>query len=184
MFTIKPNRSLWQAGLYILQLMDNYAVPYSALFISLFEVLALAWAYGIDRHMANIKKMMGYRLWPEVYWKYQFKYGLPVMILTLIALVIYSIEPFKYNDYEFPEYTEYVGWGITLSSVIMIPLFACFELFTVFTSKKTYKVSVDGGGGGQCLFSNLPPPIRTGHISTGHCFGQPKDAHRQQQHQQ
>lgn len=153
--------------------MDNYAVPYSALFISLFEVLALAWAYGIDRHMSNIKQMMGYRLWPEKYWKYQFKFGLPVMILTIISLVIYSIKPFKYNDYIFPQYTEYVGWGITISSVIMIPLFASFELFKVFRGQKTYKVNCL-----QNYFKFIIVLITNfaGHISTRHSVGQSKNA--------
>lgn len=129
-----------QAGLYILQLIDNYAVPYSALFISLFEVIALAYAYGIDRHLDNIHKMMGYRMWPQVYWKYQFKVGVPLMIIVLIGLVLSSIKAFKYNDYEFPKYTEYVGWAITLSSVIMIPLFGLFEVFKVIIGNKTFKV--------------------------------------------
>lgn len=123
--------------------MDTYAVPYSAFFIGFFEVIAIAWVYGLDKHMGNIYKMLGYKVWPQIYWKFMIKYGCPVIIVVLIGMIITHLSPLTYNDYVFPKYTEYIGWSITLSSVIMIPLFACYELFNVFTGKKTYKVSID-----------------------------------------
>ncbi|KAJ6219646.1 hypothetical protein RDWZM_005458 [Blomia tropicalis] len=66
-----------QAGVYILQLMDTYSVPYSAFIISFFEVIAIAWVYGIDKHLDNMRTMMGFNIWPRLYWKLAFKYFAP-----------------------------------------------------------------------------------------------------------
>lgn len=121
--------------------MDTYAVPYSAFFIALFEVIAIAWVYGIEKHMNNIQKMMGYMIYPKVYWVFMFKYGCPTIIIVMIAMVMLNISPLTYNEYIFPAYTEYIGWAMTLSSVIMIPLYAIYELLNVLTGRKTFKVS-------------------------------------------
>ncbi len=60
---------LFKAGIYILQLMDSWSVPYSAFAIAIAEVVAIAWVYGIDRHLANIGRMLGRNVWPRLYWK-------------------------------------------------------------------------------------------------------------------
>lgn len=46
-------------GMYILQLMDNYCASFSALIIGLTEVTVMAWIYGVDRFLDDIKIMLG-----------------------------------------------------------------------------------------------------------------------------
>lgn len=45
--------------MYILQLMDNYCASFSALIIGLTEVTVMAWIYGVDRFLDDIKIMLG-----------------------------------------------------------------------------------------------------------------------------
>ncbi|OTF73882.1 sodium-neurotransmitter symporter-like protein [Euroglyphus maynei] len=125
------------AGLYILQLMDTYSVPYSAFFIAIVELIAIFWVYGLDIHMKNIYRMIGYKIWPQFYWRFMFKYGCPALICFMLAVVILRHEPLTYNDYVFPKYSEYVGWTLTASSVLLIPLFAILELVKVLRKRKT-----------------------------------------------
>lgn len=38
--------TLFQGGMYVLQLMDNYCASFSALIIGLVEVIVIGWIYG------------------------------------------------------------------------------------------------------------------------------------------
>ncbi len=71
-----------KAGIYILQLMDTYCVPYSAFFIAFFEIMAITWVYGVDRLLDNIKQMLGVYPFPRLYWKIMWKFGCPIIILV------------------------------------------------------------------------------------------------------
>lgn len=37
-------------------------------------------------------------------------------------------QPLQYNDYNYPTWAEWVGWGLALSSILMIPLVAIIQL--------------------------------------------------------
>lgn len=119
--------------------MDAYAVPYSAFFIAISELIAFAWIYGIDKHFENIRTMMGYVMWPEIFWKVMIKYVVGTLILVILALIFSDLKPLVYDGYEFPPYTEVVGWAMVALSVLMIPLFALWELACVARGRKTMK---------------------------------------------
>jgi len=38
-------------GFYLFQVFDDYSVPLPLLIISLFQVLAIGWVYGIDKYV-------------------------------------------------------------------------------------------------------------------------------------
>lgn len=118
--------------------MDTYAVPYSAFIIGFFELIAIAWVYGLDRHFANIHKMMGFALAPAFYWKILFKYACPAVIAGMLVAIIARFQPLKYNTYVYPEWADYAGWGMTLASVAMIPLYMLYQLVDVWTGNKSY----------------------------------------------
>ncbi|CAG2172398.1 unnamed protein product [Oppiella nova] len=118
------------AGIYILQLMDTYCIPYSALFIALFEVIAIAWVYGINRYMEDMKNMLGFYLFPRHYWKFIYQFFCPLVIAALLILQFVFKTPTKYGNYEFPAYSEAIGWILSVSSIIFIPIFAFYQIFT------------------------------------------------------
>lgn len=47
------------SGIYIFQLMDYYAASLSITYLAFFEIVAIAWFYGVDRLSKNIKQMTG-----------------------------------------------------------------------------------------------------------------------------
>lgn len=67
-------------GMYVLQLMDNYVASYSALTIGLTEVIVIGWVYGADRFLDDIKVMLGDYPFPKSYWKFLWKFLVPLMI--------------------------------------------------------------------------------------------------------
>lgn len=47
------------SGIYVFQLMDYYAASLSITYLAFFEVVAIAWFYGVGRLSQNIKQMTG-----------------------------------------------------------------------------------------------------------------------------
>lgn len=48
-----------QSGIFVFQLMDYYAASLSITYLAFFEVVAIAWFYGVGRLSKNIKQMTG-----------------------------------------------------------------------------------------------------------------------------
>lgn len=48
-----------QSGIYFFQLMDYYAASLSITYLAFFEVVGIAWFYGVGRLSKNIKQMTG-----------------------------------------------------------------------------------------------------------------------------
>ena len=46
---------LQRGGIYVLQLMDNHAGTFSALVTGMVEVAVIAWMYGADRFLEDIR---------------------------------------------------------------------------------------------------------------------------------
>lgn len=40
-------------------------------------------------------------------------------------------QPLQYNDYFYPSWAEWVGWALTLSSILMIPLVAIIQIIKI-----------------------------------------------------
>lgn len=52
-----PN--LIQGGIYYFQLIDHYAASISIMFLAFFQIIAIAWFYGVRRLSKNITQMTG-----------------------------------------------------------------------------------------------------------------------------
>lgn len=50
---------IMQNGIYLFQLMDYYAASLSITYLAFFEVVGIAWFYGVERLSRNIKQMTG-----------------------------------------------------------------------------------------------------------------------------
>lgn len=109
-------------GMYVLQLMDNYAASFSALIIGLCEVVVISWVYGIDRFLDDIKSMLGKYPFPYHYWRIIYRYEMPLMIMFILVFSWVDMRATKYGDYIFPSWATAVGWGLSSISVIAIPI--------------------------------------------------------------
>ncbi|XP_052805874.1 sodium- and chloride-dependent glycine transporter 1-like [Mya arenaria] len=115
-----------QGGMYILQLFDNYAATYSLLVIGLVESLALSWVYGADRFLTDIESMLGYR--PSRIWAWSWKIIAPAALLFILIFTWVDFKPTKYRDEVFPGWADGLGWLISLSSILAIPIVMIYKI--------------------------------------------------------
>lgn len=115
-----------QGGMYILQLFDNYAATYSLLVIGLVESLALSWVYGAERFLTDIESMLGYR--PGKIWIWSWKIIAPFALLAILVFTWIDFKPTQYNEVIFPAWADGVGWLISLSSILAIPIVMIYKI--------------------------------------------------------
>jgi solute carrier family 6 amino acid transporter-like protein 5/7/9/14 len=118
-----------QGGLYVLQLVDNHSATYSALILGCTEVVVMSWIYGADRFLDNIKYMLGFYPFPYFFWKWAWKIVSPSIVVAILIFTWFNFSGNKYGDYHFPTWANAIGWFITFSSVIMIPIVAIIKIY-------------------------------------------------------
>ncbi|KAK4300372.1 hypothetical protein Pmani_027416 [Petrolisthes manimaculis] len=114
-----------QGGMYVFHWLDNYAAGISLLCSALFEAVAVSWFYGLRRFSADIQHMLGFR--PMLYWTVCWKFISPLIILITILIGLHGqlrgkLEYHGPSPYKYPGWAEAVGWLVTCSSMLMIPL--------------------------------------------------------------
>ena len=70
--------------MYILQLLDNYVATWSVLIICVVECVVISYIYGVNRFLADIQAMVGYRPWPI--WTLLWAFLTPVVLIVIIVL--------------------------------------------------------------------------------------------------
>ncbi|XP_053546797.1 LOW QUALITY PROTEIN: sodium-dependent neutral amino acid transporter B(0)AT2-like [Bombina bombina] len=75
-----------RSGNYFVSMFDDYSATLPLIIVVIFENVAVAWVYGADRFMEDIKGMLGFRPW-RVY-KYMWQY---ISLLAMIGLLFASL---------------------------------------------------------------------------------------------
>ncbi|XP_047482292.1 sodium- and chloride-dependent glycine transporter 1-like isoform X1 [Penaeus chinensis] len=117
-----------KGGMYVLQMMDSYSSTFSALMVGMAEVMVVTWVYGVDNFLNDIKTMLGKYPYPMFFWKYVWKFGMPLVVLTILVFSWIDFTPAKYGDYEFPPWANVLGWFLSFSSVSLIPAVAIYKI--------------------------------------------------------
>uniref|UniRef100_A0A674NIZ6 Transporter n=1 Tax=Takifugu rubripes TaxID=31033 RepID=A0A674NIZ6_TAKRU len=117
-----------EGGIYIFQLIDNYSASrFYDYFMAPCECLVISWIFGVDRFMEIIKDMTGAK--PFIIFKLLWKYIIPLVSLISLILFIVNFKHLKINDwYVYPDWAYALGWMMTISTVIMVPLWAVIQM--------------------------------------------------------
>jgi len=117
-----------EGGMYILQLVDNHSATYSALILGCTEISVMAWIYGVDRFLEDLKYMLGFYPYPRIYWKWAWKVISPSIVMLILFCTAKDYSGNTYGEYDYPSWANLVGWFITFSSVVCIPIVAIFKI--------------------------------------------------------
>ncbi|XP_037537322.1 sodium- and chloride-dependent betaine transporter-like [Nematolebias whitei] len=117
-----------EGGIYIFTLIDYYgSTRASQDFMAVCLCLAIAWIFGADRLLNIIEDMTGQK--PSVFFKLCWKYIIPLLSLIFFILRLVAYKHHKVNDwYVYPNWAYSLGWSMTLSSVLLVPLWAAGQL--------------------------------------------------------
>ncbi|CAG4981033.1 unnamed protein product [Parnassius apollo] len=111
-----------RSGIYVFQLMDYYAASLSITYLAFFEVVAIAWFYGVGRLSRNIKQMTG--RCPSFYFRFCWLVASPALLLALWVASLVDYTPPSYRHYLYPAWAQFLGWIIASISLLCIPVYA------------------------------------------------------------
>ncbi|XP_078731087.1 creatine transporter-like isoform X6 [Lampetra fluviatilis] len=111
-----------QGGIYIFQLFDNYAVSgYTLLWQVGWQCIVVAWVYGSSRFMEDVVLMIGYR--PNWWIGWCWKFITPTLCMGMLLFQLIQYKGPTYNKvYVYPWWGEALGWLLSLSSMLCLPL--------------------------------------------------------------
>ncbi|KAM7416657.1 hypothetical protein PAMA_018624 [Pampus argenteus] len=116
-----------KGGIYVFQLMDHYTAVVSLTFLAFFEVVAVCWIFGVPRISFMIARMQGRN--PNIYFRVCWLLLCPILVLCILISSIIHYTPVHYGKYKYPVWAEWVGWGVSLVSIIWVPLGAIHEIY-------------------------------------------------------
>ncbi|XP_030646915.1 sodium- and chloride-dependent GABA transporter ine [Chanos chanos] len=117
-----------QGGIYVFQLMDHYTAVVSLMFLAFFEVLAVTLIFGVRRLSVMVESMLGRK--PHMYFCVCWQFLSPMLVLGILISSVIQYTPARYGrTYTYPLWAEFLGWCISLVSIIWIPLGAIHEMW-------------------------------------------------------
>merc|ERR1712165_677890 len=129
-------------GVLMFALIDATCASWNILLFAIIELILVAWLYGVDNFLDNIREMkMNLPKPVKLYWKICWKFVTPILLTVVLVLQFVFAEPVKYGDYVFPEEIQAFGWVIGCASTAFIPGIAAYQYYRRF--KKGKNIGLD-----------------------------------------
>ena len=77
----------FQNGIYIMELFNWYSAGFSLVIVSLLEVIAISWIYGLKRFCRDIELMIGFK--PNIYWQATWLVITPIIMFVSNGLLVF-----------------------------------------------------------------------------------------------
>jgi len=130
-----------EGGIYVFQLMDFYAASgLSLLWCVFFQTIAICWVFGARRFYGCIEEMIGYRV--SYYWFVCWVFLAPAFMVFIFVFYFVRYSPITMGDYHYPAWGEFLGFAISLSSMLWVPGYA---IYFVLSSNGTWSEVLRAG---------------------------------------
>lgn len=106
--------------------LNVYGPGLAILFVVFVEAAGVFWFYGVDNFSNDVESMLGQR--PGLYWRVCWKYISPVFLLVICIFSLLGYEEMLGEEYEYPEWSIALGWTLTLSSTLCIPIYIIYKV--------------------------------------------------------
>uniref|UniRef100_A0A8C2Z2N5 Transporter n=1 Tax=Cyclopterus lumpus TaxID=8103 RepID=A0A8C2Z2N5_CYCLU len=115
-----------RAGIYWLLLMDNYAASFSLVVVSCIMCICIMYVYGHKQYFKDVEMMLGFP--PPLFFKVCWRFISPVIISFILIFTVIQYKPITYNDYVYPSWSLAIGFAMSMSSVLCIPIYALYKI--------------------------------------------------------
>ena len=89
-------------GIFMFDLIDSTCASWNVLVFAIIEVVLVAWGYGVDNFLANIKEMgMDLSAPMKMYWKITWTYVTPILLTFLVIVKFAQQKPLQSVDYKY-----------------------------------------------------------------------------------
>lgn len=112
--------------MYLVNFLNVYGPGLAILFVVFVEAAGVFWFYGVDNFSTDVESMLGER--PGIFWRVCWMYISPVFLLVIFIFSLLGYEEMLGEEYTYPEWSIVVGWILTLSSILCIPLYIVYKL--------------------------------------------------------
>lgn len=112
-------------GMYLVNLLNVYGPALAILFVVFVEAAGVCWIYGADNFARDVEKMIGHR--PGIFWRVTWKYISPCFIFVIFIVSLIDHRAMLGTEYYYPEWSIKVGWVLTCSSIMCIPLYIIYK---------------------------------------------------------
>ncbi|XP_012219266.1 sodium-dependent nutrient amino acid transporter 1-like isoform X2 [Linepithema humile] len=114
-------------GQFMITFVDYYVTSFIAFLPATFEVIAIAWSYGLSNFLIDIEFMLGRRL--SIFWRLCWGIVTPAIIFIIFLYSLINLEPLKYNNIFYPNAAYVIGWILFSIAVVQIPLWMAVAIF-------------------------------------------------------
>jgi len=124
-------------GILMFTLIDATCASWNILLFAIIELILVAWMYGVDNFMDNIREMkMNLPKPVEMYWKICWMFVTPLLLTVVLVLQFVYAEEVKYGQYTFPDEIQALGWIIGCASTIFIPAIGAWQYYRRYRKGK------------------------------------------------
>lgn len=116
----------FQGGVYLVNFLNVYGPGLAILFVVFVEAAGVFWFYGVDNFSNDVEMMLGQR--PGLYWRVCWMYISPVFLLVIFIFSLLGYEEMLGEEYQYPEWSIALGWILTLSSTLCIPIYIVYKI--------------------------------------------------------
>ena len=116
-------------GIHMFSLFNQAAPSWNLVLFALLEVVVVAWIYGCDAFLDHVVEMRGsMNVAMKTYWMLCWRYLTPTVLICLLLFELFNVGNFGFDlKYTYPLAIQILGYAITASSIIWIPIFVLVE---------------------------------------------------------
>ncbi|XP_064417741.1 sodium-dependent neutral amino acid transporter B(0)AT2 [Latimeria chalumnae] len=130
-----------KSGNYFVTMFDDYSATLPLLVVVILENIAVAWIYGTEKFMEDLKDMLGFS--PYRYYFYMWKYISPIALAALLmaSLIQMGLSPPGYSawirELATDKFQSYPPWGLALCitlvvvAILPVPVVFIFRYFNL-----------------------------------------------------